>query len=443
MIINLFFYNYLPICVCFYVISFIYSKISKENLKVSKVIYYLLLFAFSFLAFLNNLYNISSTTFLIHLIILSIFNKLIYKEDIVESFLNVSIIYVVVCILELVLSLFIIIFLPFLNIAKLSETHWFITLFTLINMVLTYLFFYFQKTLTTFLKLSRFLVRNKDTITKYILLFLIIVIGLTCYKNITNNSNFKDYFSNVIILICFIFIIVFLFFERLKTEQEKDKQKALLEYMVKYELIIDEQRINEHELLNNLLALKFYENRQSFEYEKTLDSLIENYDSKTTEGIETIYNLPTGIKGIIYYKIHLMKAKEIKVIINVSKTSVKFLKKLKTKNYLEVCKILGILLDNADEAALVSEEKEVVIEIFLETEFLNIYIENTTNKIINLSNINKKNVSTKGKNRGIGLFVVNKIIKTNNCYNLSQKLNSQKRFVSILKIDIKKASNII
>ena len=60
--------------------------------------------------------------------------------------------------------------------------------------------------------------------------------------------------------------------------------------MSKYEKIIDEERINRHEMLNNLLMLKSFKNKNSKKYDDTINEIIKLYEKN---GKETIKNVST------------------------------------------------------------------------------------------------------------------------------------------------------
>lgn len=84
----------------------------------------------------------------------------------------------------------------------------------------------------------------------------------------------------------------------------------------------------------------------------------------------------------------------------------------------EYCRILGILIDNAIEAASNCNKKLVNINFYEDDngEFIHCLVENTYNeKNINVKSIYNKNYSTKSStgNRGLGLWNVQEILKMN------------------------------
>ena len=96
------------------------------------------------------------------------------------------------------------------------------------------------------------------------------------------------------------------------------------------------------------------------------------------------------------------------------------LNKLNMKIY-EFTRILGILLDNAIEAAKDCDEKVINLEIFKESKRNRqlLILENTyTNKDIDTEKIFEKKFSTKEGNTGLGLWEVRQILKKNNNLNL-------------------------
>ena len=74
--------------------------------------------------------------------------------------------------------------------------------------------------------------------------------------------------------------------------------------------------------------------------------------------------------------------------------------------------ILGIFLDNAIEAAAGSERKVVNFYVVEKNNKITVDISNSFSDTgLKLDDINKKGVSSKGENRGLGLYKVKEIIK--------------------------------
>ncbi len=96
------------------------------------------------------------------------------------------------------------------------------------------------------------------------------------------------------------------------------------------------------------------------------------------------------------------------------------LKTLNMKEY-EFARIIGILLDNAIEAAKECDEKVINVCMRVDTKANRqiFYIENTyANKDIDTEKIYEKAYSTKANNTGLGLWEVRKILSKNNNLNL-------------------------
>lgn len=112
-----------------------------------------------------------------------------------------------------------------------------------------------------------------------------------------------------------------------------------------------------------------------------------------------------GLKGLLAAKREQMIRDNIDVSIEILNDIV-----LYHIDELDLCRIIGILLDNAYDAAKNSIEKSVCIS-FVRDEALNITILNSySGKSININDIYKKGYSSKGDNRGIGLYNVKEIL---------------------------------
>lgn len=171
--------------------------------------------------------------------------------------------------------------------------------------------------------------------------------------------------------------------------------------------------------MNNLLALKSIEDKNSKKFNDSLDELIELYNKKSS-GVKNIHKLPSGLKGIVYYKLSDIDNDKYNVNVRISKQLKINLNKFSHKEYMSLCKIMGIVLDNAIEAMKTSKEKILMIDAYKEKDKAVIEINNTFDKSkTDINKIYNKNYSTKGKNRGLGLYLAKMLLK--NCKNLSME----------------------
>ena len=186
-------------------------------------------------------------------------------------------------------------------------------------------------------------------------------------------------------------------------------------------------------MLNNLLIIKNFPKKNTKKFELLVDEIILKYQSDKNDNIKNIYNMPSGIKGMIYYKINEVYNKNINFCNNISKKAVLSLNKINSDYYYPTSKILGIIFDNAIEASIESKNPEIVLDIYEKENYIYISLYNTYKGKINIEDINNKNFSTKGKNRGLGLFIVNSITRKNKNIKLNQKCR-ENYFETIIEI---------
>ena len=203
--------------------------------------------------------------------------------------------------------------------------------------------------------------------------------------------------------------------------KEVKKTEELLDMMTIYEKRIDEDRIIRHEMVNNLLALKSFKDKNSKDFDKTLDDFIMTCSNKSV-GVKNIYKLPFGLKGIVYYKMNIASDKKINYNINISKQVNIKLEKENYKDYVSLCKILGIIIDNAIEASEKTKDKLLIIDAYNEKDDIVIEVTNSCKeKNIDISSLYKKGYSSKGNNRGFGLHIARMLIKNSKHLEMKQE----------------------
>ena len=92
-----------------------------------------------------------------------------------------------------------------------------------------------------------------------------------------------------------------------------------------------------------------------------------------------------------------------------------------------------IMLDNMIESIEQTKDKLVSINIYIEKNIIHILLANNIEKSLKLNKINKVGYSTKGEKRGIGLSLVNDIVKSSKNLELETKIE-ENFFVQHIKI---------
>lgn len=202
-------------------------------------------------------------------------------------------------------------------------------------------------------------------------------------------------------------------------------------YTEKSKLVLKESQFkNLQEYTANIESM--YSNLRTFkhDYINILSSLLGYIDSKDYNGLETYFNekiLPTkeqininndrlsqlgkieipALKGLLSSKFIYAYELGIQVFIDISEPIDTI-----SMDIIDLSRILGVFLDNAIEGSLEVSHPQLNFNIVKNKTSIAII---TTNNFINhhipLSQINQSSVSTKGSNRGLGLYNVKQILK--------------------------------
>lgn len=402
----------------------------KINITFNKIIYVLIIFI---LIVLNNKFDTDLLKAPIGFFLIMILNRTIYRDPYNIVINTTSISYAIAVLVEIILTV-IFIKVNMFDMYYLSHNVLLMTLFSFTTNFVSYCICKYVKVVKRGVfkinKLSFSNIYRRILVGIYLIILLLID-----FKNIYLPSVLSYIVGLLLVILIFVIFISYLN-DEFKIRNEIEKVDILLNNISNYEQIIDDNRINSHEMLNNLLLLKSYKNKNSKKFEKLLDDLIIMYD-KNGKSIRNISVLPKGLKGIIYYKINDLGKLGYEVRVNISKQVSSEIEKINNENFVVLCKCFSILLDNAIDACCNLNEKIISIDIYKENKCIILSICNTCEKEVEIEFINKKNYSTKGKKRGLGLYIVNNLLDNCESINLKQE-NLGKYFESKLIVKNKK-----
>ncbi len=269
-------------------------------------------------------------------------------------------------------------------------------------------------------------------------IFTIILASLLMIMSWMHLPKYITVVLSTILIIVYVSIIVQLLYTEAKLTKVRGKYEISLSSLKEYENIMDKYRLLNHENKNQLLTIRNMVKSK----DKGVTKYIENLVEDKIKDDETIFyktsKIPEGgLRATIYSKLCAMKEKDIDYKLDIANDVRTIdLINIGENTILDMCKILGVFLDNAIEAVDALGTKKIIIELFVMDDYVYIDISNNYEEAIDFDKIGFKNYTTKGKGHGYGLELVQKIIKQNELLETEKIINRQ-LFKQRLKIKIK------
>ena len=263
---------------------------------------------------------------------------------------------------------------------------------------------------------------KKEKLINWAFIVLFIISASAVMYNITMNYHKNIFFlSNVIIMCVTLLIVIIYLYENAEYNKLSNEYDVLLSNVKNFEDWIEKEQFIGHEYKNQLAVL--YELSKNKAIKNKIQEIINQNLNINNNMVYLLKKLPKGgLKAILYYKSIIAQNNKINLTVDVSVDDKGILTKLSIEQIDELAKILGIIFDNAIEAAINTRKKNILLEIYELKDKVNIVVSNTfqKNKIIN--NRYEKGISTKGSGRGNGLYFVKKILNRNNWIEEKQEI---------------------
>lgn len=306
-----------------------------------------------------------------------------------------------------------------------------ILIYRLPFILLTYLIAFIFNLIIKYRKITLNVLEDFDKKTKSIITINFIFGFLTIFLQGALSAKYIDIlpveftFFNFICLLAYFSLTFYSLAKVMNLVTTTKKLESAEEYNKTLHILHDSVRSFKHDFDNIVTTIGGYINTNDMEG-------LKNYYSQLEEDCSRVNNLyilnpdninNPGVYNLLTTKYNEAEEKGIKVTLTVLLD----LNDLHMKIY-EFARILGILLDNAIDAAAECDSK--VLNIVFRNEAKNnrniILIENTyKDKDVDINHIFNKGVTGKENHTGLGLWEVKQILKKNNNVNLYTTKNEQ------------------
>ena len=254
--------------------------------------------------------------------------------------------------------------------------------------------------------------------------------------------------ENKICLMLYLALIAMLLLGTLVVDYREKKNAAwgkrlieLYEYAKESDAVITEYRMALHESNNTLLAIKGMLGGNADEIRDYVDNAIKKRRNITVpkDNFGALNYIPVpSIRYFLSGKICAIKDIGSSVELFISPEVVKI------KDYVgmvdcwnDLYIVLGVVLDNVINSLKEAPDKLCSIQMYLENNILHFEFANTFNDTANVRKIAKTGYKTKNVNHGVGLSLVDEVLKEKKYYSLETDIVDN-FFVQKLKIDLSK-----
>lgn len=217
---------------------------------------------------------------------------------------------------------------------------------------------------------------------------------------------------NLFFLGVYVFMIGF-FIEKSNNSNLLSKYDQLHEYSKTYEQELVKRSKRQHEYENQLIIIRSMIEENEDNVVEYINRILKSDEKKNDiKWLTKLTYIPYGgLKGLLYFKLNEMMNKKLNVYLEVSEDlKKKSLWKTYEEDAQDISRIIGVYLDNAIEAASISEEKTIEIQFYLENKNIVFCLGNTFKGKIEESKLDNEGYSSKGKNRGYGLPLVKDLL---------------------------------
>jgi len=254
---------------------------------------------------------------------------------------------------------------------------------------------------------------NSKTVVLFLILLMLCInisLAIIYYENTTVLIMFVEF----AILAIYTIITILILKEKNQKELYKQENIAQSKVLQDYVGMLDHQKAMNHENKNQLIIINgMAKENQTEDIIKYTETAIGEKKEDDRGLYKKVKRIPvSSLQGLIYQKWLVMKNEKIefKLVLPKRMKDIDFTK-LDMKTNMDLCKIIGVFIDNAIQEVIKLENKHIEFEIYLKGKDMYIMVMNNYGSLV--EDMDTAGKTSKGEGHGYGLSLVKEIIKKN------------------------------
>lgn len=246
-----------------------------------------------------------------------------------------------------------------------------------------------------------------NTVLFIVIALVLIFLNFYFIFNVTYEDDLMHMIYSAVFLAFLIFGLIFIIVSnRLKVKEKENRELRI--YIRTIGELSEELRRFKHNYLNILHGISGYIELRDWEkLGNYVDELVHESKKLKRGNLVALQKIgDPGLYGLLASKISQAESAGIEVKFAINGT----IEETVIKKH-ELCEVIGIYLDNAIEAVRDLKEKKIGIELIQNDGHVVIKVNNNIDSLpAPVNQLNQKNYSSKGKNRGSGLWLADRIL---------------------------------
>ena len=412
---------------------YVWKKLYEDNISWSNSKIYVVSIFMIIFGLINYFYNFVFVRIIVLMVFLFFTNKIIFNKDYKKTVLSTILAELLLTVADLLFGLVVLCINGF-DINK-------ITMFygTLLANVTGLIISISLANLKIVKKIYDFLLDLVELVKqkKVILFALLIIISLNLLLAMIyfKLNTYYIFFINIVLIVIYSYVVVKNLETSSRNEVIKTENESLMDSLHQYEDMVDRQRVDNHENKNQLLIIKNMIKKNDKDVVKYIETIVKDQMEDDEALYTRVMTIPSGgLQGIIYQKMLVMKDDHIKFSLDVGRGVREIeLNKLSMDDNYRLCKIVGVLLDNAIEESRKIDDKCIMISLFVDEGDLVIEVSNKFKGKIDVDKLDESGYTTKGDGHGYGLSLVKKILSETDVFENERSIK-RNVFKQIIKI---------